>query len=107
MLAAGIPASDIIVQNAQGSDSTFYTDAQTDITKGAKVLLTTPEDSGTGAKVEAYAKKHGVKVIDYDRLTLGGSRPYYVSFNNVDGRQDDRSGLRASASRLGTSASRR
>jgi D-xylose transport system substrate-binding protein len=83
MLAAGIPASDIIIQNAQGSDSTFYTDAQEDITKGAKVLLTTPEDSGTGAKVEAYAKKHGVKVVDYDRLTLGGSRPYYVSFNNV------------------------
>ncbi len=83
MLAAGIPASDIIIQNAQGSDSTFYTDAQEDITKGAKVLLTTPEDSGTGAKVEAYAKQHGVKVIDYDRLTLGGSRPYYVSFNNV------------------------
>lgn len=83
MKAAGLPASDIIVQNAQGSDTTFFTDAQEDITKGAKVLLTTPEDSGTGAKVEAYAKKHGVKVIDYDRLTLGGSRPYYVSFNNV------------------------
>ena len=25
----------------------------------------------------------GVKVIDYDRLTLGGARTYYVSFNNV------------------------
>jgi len=24
-----------------------------------------------------------VKVIDYDRLTLGGTRTYYVSFNNV------------------------
>jgi len=24
-----------------------------------------------------------VKVVDYDRLTLGGSRAYYVSFNNV------------------------
>ena len=33
--------------------------------------------------MEAYAKKHGVKVVDYDRLTLGGTRPYYVSFNNV------------------------
>ena len=43
MLTAGIPASDIIVQNAQGSDSRFYTDAQTDITNGAKVLF---DDSG-------------------------------------------------------------
>jgi D-xylose transport system substrate-binding protein len=33
--------------------------------------------------VEKYAAAHGAKVIDYDRLTLGGSRPYYVSFNNV------------------------
>jgi D-xylose transport system substrate-binding protein len=82
-LAAGIPSSDIIVQNAGGSDATFYTDAQADITNGAKVLLTAPEDSGTGTKVEKYAAAHGVKVIDYDRLTLGGSRPYYVSFNNV------------------------
>jgi len=81
--AAGVPSSDIIIQNAGGSDSTFYTDAQSDITNGASIILSDPEDSGTGAKVESYAKAHGVKVIDYDRLTLGGSRPYYVSFNNV------------------------
>jgi D-xylose transport system substrate-binding protein len=83
LLAAGVPASDIIIQNAGGSDSTFYTDAQSDITNGASIILSDPEDSGTGAKVESYAAAHGVKVIDYDRLTLGGSRPYYVSFNNV------------------------
>src|SRR5579875_2239019 len=83
MAAAGLPASDIIVQNALGSDSTFLTDAQSDITNGATVLLIDPEDSGTGKQVEAYAKSHGVAVIDYDRLTLGGSRTYYVSFNNV------------------------
>jgi D-xylose transport system substrate-binding protein len=87
-LKAGIPSSDIIIQNAKGSDSTFYADAQADIAKGAKVLLTTPEDSNTGKKVEQYAAAHGVKVIDYDRLTLGGSRPYYVSFNNTVVGQD-------------------
>ncbi|MGA9856582.1 MAG: substrate-binding domain-containing protein [Solirubrobacteraceae bacterium] len=84
LIAAGVPSSDIIIQNAQKSDSTFLTDAQTDITNGATVLLTDPEDSGTGAQVEKYAAAHGVKVINYDRLTLGGSRPYYVSFNNVN-----------------------
>jgi D-xylose transport system substrate-binding protein len=83
MQAAGLSGSDIIVQNAHGSDSTFLADAKADITKGAKVLLTTPADSTTGVAVENYAKAHGVKVVDYDRLTLGGSRPYYVSFNNV------------------------
>jgi D-xylose transport system substrate-binding protein len=83
LMAAGIPSSDIIIQNAGGSDSTFYSDAQSDITNGASVILSDPEDSGTGAKVEQYANAHGAKVIDYDRLTLGGTRPYYVSFNNV------------------------
>jgi D-xylose transport system substrate-binding protein len=81
--AAGVPASDIIIQNAQKSDQTFLTDAQSDITNGASVILSDPEDSGTGSAVEKYAASHGAKVIDYDRLTLGGSRPYYVSFNNV------------------------
>jgi D-xylose transport system substrate-binding protein len=81
---AGLPSSDIIVQNAQGSDTTQLTDAQTDITNGATVLLVDPLDSGVGTQIENYAHSHGVDVIDYDRLTLGGSRQYYVSFNNVE-----------------------
>src|SRR6201999_1364943 len=81
--SAGLKSSQFSVQNAQGSDSTEFTDAQEDITKGATVLIMDPLDAGTGAKIESYAKQHGVAVIDYDRLTLGGSRQYYVSFNNV------------------------
>jgi D-xylose transport system substrate-binding protein len=83
MQDAGLSSSQIIVQNAQGSDATEYSDAQADITKGAKVLIMDGLDSGVGARIESYAKSHGVPVIDYDRLTLGGSRKYYVSFNNV------------------------
>jgi D-xylose transport system substrate-binding protein len=83
LAAAGVASSDIIVQNAGGSDSTMLTDAQSDITNGATVLLIDPIDSGVGTSIENYAKAHGVAVIDYDRLTLGGSRKYYVSFNNV------------------------
>jgi D-xylose transport system substrate-binding protein len=83
--AAGLASSDIIVQNAQGSDSTFVTDAQSDITNGASVLLIDPEDSGTGVTVQRYAKAHGVAVVDYDRLTLGApaGTADYVSFDNV------------------------
>jgi D-xylose transport system substrate-binding protein len=47
------------------------------------VLIVDPLDSGVGAHIESYAKSHGVAVIDYDRLTLGGTRSFYVSFNNV------------------------
>ena len=43
---------------------------------------------------------HGVKVIDYDRLTLGGRRPYYVSFNNVPVGQAHGPGLRQVRGRL-------
>jgi D-xylose transport system substrate-binding protein len=83
--AAGLPASDITVQNALGSDATFVTDAQSAITNGATVLLIDPEDSGTGVTVQRYAKAHGVAVVDYDRLTLGApvGTADYVSFNNV------------------------
>ena len=83
---AGLKSSQIIIQNAQGSDSTFITDVQADITAGAKVIGIDPEDSATGAKAEQLAAAAGVKTIDYDRLTLGGatSGKYYVSFNNVN-----------------------
>jgi D-xylose transport system substrate-binding protein len=80
---AGLSSSQYVVQNALGSDATQLTDAQTDISNGATVLLVDPLDSGVGTQIETYAKSRGVKVIDYDRLTLGGSRAYYVSFNNV------------------------
>jgi D-xylose transport system substrate-binding protein len=82
-LAAGLKTNQFSIQNAQGSDTTEYTDAQAAIAKGAKVILLDSLDSTTGAVIEAYAKARGVKVIDYDRLTLGGARSYYVSFNNV------------------------
>src|ERR1700749_627246 len=82
---AGLPSSDMIVQDAQGSDQTFISDAQADITNGATGLLIDPEDSGTGVTVQRYAKSHGVAVVDYDRLTLGApaGTADYVSFDNV------------------------
>jgi len=84
LAAAGLTPTQFSVQNAQGSDATELSDAQAAITKGASVLIMDPLDSGVGAQIESYATSHGVKVIDYDRLTLGGSRAYYDSFNNVE-----------------------
>jgi D-xylose transport system substrate-binding protein len=86
MATAGLPSSDIIVQNAQGSDSTFVTDAKADITNGASVLLIDPEDPGTGVTVANYAKAHGVAVVNYDRLSTPNGD--YVSFNNYVVGQD-------------------
>jgi D-xylose transport system substrate-binding protein len=81
--AAGLTSSNFTIQNALGKPDTQVSDAQTDITNGASVLIVDPLDSGTGARIESLAKQHGVAVIDYDRLTLGGTRSYYVSFDNV------------------------
>jgi D-xylose transport system substrate-binding protein len=80
---AGLKTSQYTVENALGSDATQFSDAQTAITKGATVLVVDALDSGVGAHIESYAKAHGVPVIDYDRLVLGGQRKYYVSFDNV------------------------
>jgi D-xylose transport system substrate-binding protein len=83
LTTAGLSPSQFSVQNAQGSDATQFSQAQSAITSGASVLIFDQLDPGVGVQVENYAKAHGVGVIDYDRLTLGGSRQYYVSFNNV------------------------
>jgi D-xylose transport system substrate-binding protein len=72
------------VDNAQGSATTMQTQAEADITQGASVLIVDPLDSGSGAAIESNAASKGVKVIDYDRLTKGGTPGrIYVSFNNV------------------------
>jgi D-xylose transport system substrate-binding protein len=77
---AGVPVE---IQNAQGDKSAQQQQAEQAITNGAKILLLTNLDSGSGAAIESNAKSRGVKVIDYDRLTLKGSADYYVSFDNV------------------------
>ena len=80
LTAAGISHT---IVNAQGDPATQKTQAEALMTQGATVLLVDPIDSGVGAAIESEAHSRGVKVIDYDRISLGGSRDYYVSFNNV------------------------
>jgi D-xylose transport system substrate-binding protein len=71
------------IQNAQGDKNQFQTIADQMLTEGVNVLMIVNLDSGTGAAVLSKAKKQGVATIDYDRLTLGGSADYYVSFDGV------------------------
>jgi D-xylose transport system substrate-binding protein len=77
--AAGIKST---ITNAEGDKSAQQQQAEQAITNGAKVLLLVNLDSGSGAAIAANAKSQGVKVIDYDRLTLKGDSDYYVSFDN-------------------------
>ncbi|BAJ33144.1 MULTISPECIES: substrate-binding domain-containing protein [Kitasatospora] len=78
--AAGV---DYDIQNAEGDKQGFQTIADQMITSGVNVLVIVNLDSGTGKAVLDKAKAQGVATIDYDRLTLGGSAQYYVSFDNT------------------------
>jgi D-xylose transport system substrate-binding protein len=77
--AAGLTAD---IQNAGGSTSKQQQIAQAMIGEGVKVILLDSIDQTSGAAVESAAKAAGIKVIDYDRVNLGGSASYYVSFDN-------------------------
>jgi D-xylose transport system substrate-binding protein len=80
--AGGVEAN---ITNAEGDKSTQQQQAEQAITNGAKVILLVNLDSGSGAAIEANAKSQGVKVIDYDRLTLDtDANDYYVSFDNEE-----------------------
>ncbi len=71
------------IVNAEGDRQTQITQAEQAITNGAKVLLFVNLDSGSGAAIVAMAHDAGVKVIDYDRLTVeGDGADFYVSFDN-------------------------
>jgi D-xylose transport system substrate-binding protein len=74
---------EVEIQNAEGDKATQQQQAEQAITNGAKVILLVNLDSGSGAAIEAQAASQGVKVIDYDRLTLDSPNvDYYVSFDN-------------------------
>jgi D-xylose transport system substrate-binding protein len=72
------------IQNAGGSTARFQQIAQSMLGSGVKVLIIDSIDATSGAAVEQLASAAGVKVIDYDRVNLGGTAQYYVSFDNED-----------------------
>jgi len=71
------------IQNAQGDVQKFSTLADQMINEGVKVLVIASINSEVGSTVASLAEKQGIPTIDYDRLNLGGSSEYYVSFDNV------------------------
>ncbi len=78
--AAGVSYT---IVNAEGNAQTQLTQAEQAITNGAKVLLMVNLDSASGAAIIELARANGVKVIDYDRLTIEGpGADFYVSFDN-------------------------
>jgi D-xylose transport system substrate-binding protein len=81
LTAAGVTPD---IQNAGGSTARYESIAQSMIGEGVKVLIMDSIDATSGAAVEKQASDAGIKVIDYDRVNLGGTAQYYVSFDNED-----------------------
>ncbi len=69
--------------NAQGSAATQQSQAETELTKGACILVVAPKDSDQAAAIVAKAKASDVPVIAYDRLIQSADLNYYVSFDGV------------------------
>jgi D-xylose transport system substrate-binding protein len=78
---AGISAD---IQNAENDKQRMATIADQMITNGVTILAIVNLDNASGAAIEKKAAQQGVQTIDYDRLTLGGSAKYYVSFDGTE-----------------------
>jgi D-xylose transport system substrate-binding protein len=74
---------DADIQNALGDAQKFSILSDGMINSGVRVLVIDSLSSELGAAVAKKAQAAGIPTIDYDRLNLGGSSAYYVSFDNV------------------------
>jgi D-xylose transport system substrate-binding protein len=69
--------------NAGGSDATQQQQADAAIAAGDKVFVFDPNDAKAGGAIATSAAAKGIKIISYDRLLLGGSKPdLYVEFDS-------------------------
>src|SRR5579859_4495218 len=76
-----LPGATVDAPNAQGSATTQQTQAESELTKGACILVVAPVDSSAAATIVTEAKAKNVPVISYDRLIYSDSLNYYASFD--------------------------
>ncbi|MEJ2667134.1 MAG: substrate-binding domain-containing protein [Deinococcales bacterium] len=78
-----VPGVQIDVLNALNSASTQQSQAEAELTKGAKVLVIAAVDQKAAAVIVKAADAENVPVIAYDRLIRNSPLAYYVSFDSV------------------------
>jgi D-xylose transport system substrate-binding protein len=78
-----VPGVQIDVLNALNDPSKQQSQAEAELTKGAKVLVIAAVDQKAAAVIVNEANKQGVTVIAYDRLIRSSPLDYYVSFDSV------------------------
>ncbi len=75
--------AEVIVQSANGSETTQIQQIENMLTQDIDVLVIVPFDSKSLTNVIKAAKAMGVDVISYDRLILDADIDTYISFDNV------------------------
>jgi D-xylose transport system substrate-binding protein len=78
-----MPGIQIDVLNAQNKPDTQQSQAEQEITKGAKVLVVAPIDGKAFGAIAKRAISQGVKVVAYDRLISNAKISAYISFDGV------------------------
>ena len=76
-----LPGATVDAPNANGDATLQQSQAETELTKGACILVVAPKDSDQAAAIVAKAKSSGVPVIAYDRLIQSNDLSYYASFD--------------------------
>ncbi|HLZ24498.1 MAG TPA: substrate-binding domain-containing protein [Ktedonobacterales bacterium] len=76
-----LPGAKVDAPNAQGNATTQQTQAESELTQGACILIVAPVDSSAAATIVTEAKAKNVPVIAYDRLIYTDSLNYYASFD--------------------------
>jgi D-xylose transport system substrate-binding protein len=76
-----LPGATVDAPNAQGNATTQQTQAESELTKGACILIVAPVDSTAAATIVTEAKAKNVPVISYDRLIYSDQLNYYASFD--------------------------
>jgi len=82
-LAKLVPGVQVDVVNALNDSSKQQSQAEAELTKGAKVLVIAAVDQKAAAVIVNKANAQGVPVIAYDRLIRNSPLAYYVSFDSV------------------------
>nr|WP_256239448.1 substrate-binding domain-containing protein [Lentzea flaviverrucosa] len=72
------------MENAEGDEAKFAQIADEMIRRKVKVMMITPLSAAGGLAVQKKAKAANIPVIDYDRVTLGGTAEYHVGFDSVN-----------------------
>jgi D-xylose transport system substrate-binding protein len=68
---------------AEGNNDTQVSQIENFITQKVDVIIIVAFDANGLSKVTDEARAAGIKVINYDRLTLGSSPDLYISFDSV------------------------